>query len=48
MQLRTAASRWVLEAGDVIVYRGDQPHAYHNLCAEEAVAWTFVLPGGGA
>ncbi|MCB9762629.1 MAG: helix-turn-helix transcriptional regulator [Alphaproteobacteria bacterium] len=45
LALRTAADRWVLEPGDVIVYRGDQPHAYTNVGKGEAVAYTIVVPG---
>ena len=32
-----------IDAGDVVVFRGDQRHSYHNLGDEEAVAFSVVL-----
>jgi transcriptional regulator with XRE-family HTH domain len=31
IELTAAGERWPLEAGDVLVFRGDQRHAYRNL-----------------
>jgi XRE family transcriptional regulator, regulator of sulfur utilization len=31
IELTAAGERWRLEAGDVLVFRGDQRHAYRNL-----------------
>ena len=44
--LTTAASRWELYAGDVVVYRGDQSHGYANPDeGAPAVAYTLIMPG---
>jgi quercetin dioxygenase-like cupin family protein len=43
--LTTENSRWELEAGDVVVYRGDQSHGYNNPYDEPAVAYTLIRPG---
>lgn len=43
--LTTESQRWVLEAGDVVVYRGDQSHGYLNPHDVPAVAFTMIMPG---
>lgn len=43
--LTTESARWELEAGDVVVYRGDQSHGYHNPHNEPAVVFTLIMPG---
>jgi XRE family transcriptional regulator, regulator of sulfur utilization len=47
--LTVAGGAWTLVAGDVLVFRGDQRHAYHNPGDEIAVAYSTVLlaPGAG-
>ena len=36
---------WVLEDGDVLVFRGDQKHGYANVGAIPAVGWSVVILG---
>lgn len=43
--LTTETHRWELEAGDVVVYRGDQSHGYHNPHPEPAVVLTVIAAG---
>jgi transcriptional regulator with XRE-family HTH domain len=43
--LTTESQRWELAPGDVVVYRGDQSHGYHNPHAEPAVVFTLIMPG---
>jgi transcriptional regulator with XRE-family HTH domain len=38
----TPGGRWTLEAGDVLVFRGDQRHSYHNPETDLAVAYSIV------
>jgi len=43
IELVASGERWQLSSGDVLVFRGDQPHSYHNLDARRrAVAITVV------
>ena len=43
IELVASGERWELGAGDVLVFRGDQRHSYHNLDARRpAVAITVV------
>ncbi len=35
-------NRWTLQAGDVLVFRGDQRHSYHNPGTASAVAYSVV------
>ena len=44
VQLTTPAERWVLGPGDVVAYRGDQPHGYTNPDDEPGVAYTIIVP----
>lgn len=41
--LRAAGERWSLEAGDVLAFRGDQKHAYHNPGGRTAVGYSVVV-----
>jgi transcriptional regulator with XRE-family HTH domain len=41
--LRAAGERWTLEAGDVLAFRGDQKHAYHNPGSRPAVGYSVVV-----
>lgn len=43
VQLHAAGQRWELSAGDVLVFRGDQPHAYHNPSPTPATALSAVV-----
>jgi transcriptional regulator with XRE-family HTH domain len=47
IELTAAGGSWVLGAGDVLVFRGDQRHAYHNPGDETAVAYSAVLLAPG-
>ena len=48
IHLTTPAERWVVEPGQVLEYRGDQTHGYHNPDHTNALAFTLVIhaPGG--
>jgi transcriptional regulator with XRE-family HTH domain len=48
IELTAAGGVWLLEPGDVVVFRGDQRHAYHNPGDEHAVAYSTVLLAPGA
>ncbi|MCX4241450.1 helix-turn-helix domain-containing protein [Paraliomyxa miuraensis] len=53
LELTASGERFALEPGDVVVFRGDQPHAYRNLGRQTAVAYSVVtlaraLPAPGA
>jgi len=41
--LRAAGERWTLKAGDVLAFRGDQKHAYHNATGRPAVGYSVVV-----
>lgn len=43
--LTTESQRWILDVGDVVVYRGDQSHGYSNPHDAPAVAFTLIMPG---
>jgi transcriptional regulator with XRE-family HTH domain len=49
LELVASGTAFVLEVGDVVVFRGDQRHSYRNLGEEEAIAFSVVLlpPVGG-
>jgi len=40
--LTIGTEQWTLECGDVIVFRGDQLHGYHNTGQELAVAYRVI------
>jgi transcriptional regulator with XRE-family HTH domain len=42
VELRAAGQAWRLEAGDVVVFRGDQKHGYKNPGRSEAVGYSVV------
>ena len=42
VELAAAGQRWVLEPGDVVVFRGDQKHGYRNPGRAQAVAYSVV------
>lgn len=44
IELIASGQRTCLEPGDVVVFRGDQKHAYRSLDGE-AVAYSVVMPG---
>ena len=41
--LRAAGERWTLGSGDVLAFRGDQKHAYHNPGGRPAVGYSVVV-----
>ncbi|RKH04702.1 helix-turn-helix domain-containing protein [Corallococcus carmarthensis] len=43
LALVASGERFVLEAGDVVVFRGDQKHSYENPGARTAVGYSVVL-----
>ena len=43
MELTASGERFRLDAGDVVVFRGDQKHGYANLGASTAVAYSVVV-----
>lgn len=47
VELTASGERWVLEPGDVLVFRGDQKHAYRNAGEETAIAYSVVALAPG-
>ncbi|MFZ5477484.1 MAG: helix-turn-helix domain-containing protein [Myxococcota bacterium] len=45
VELAVAGERWVLAPGDVVVFRGDQPHSYRNAGDGAAVAYSVIAVG---
>lgn len=43
LALTAAGQRFSLSPGDVVVFRGDQPHAYHNEGAKVAVGYSALV-----
>jgi transcriptional regulator with XRE-family HTH domain len=43
LTLMVAGERWELGPGDVVVFRGDQRHSYHNVGSRLAVGYSFVV-----
>ncbi len=41
--LIVGGERWAMDPGDVVVFRGDQRHSYHNPGDRPAVAYSAVL-----
>lgn len=41
--LAASGERWNLRAGDVVAFRGDQRHSYHNPGARPAVGYSVVV-----
>lgn len=48
IELVVSGERWHLEAGDVVVFRGDQNHSYRNTTGQKAVAYSVVILAPGA
>jgi len=46
LELAAAGERFVLEPGDVVVFRGDQAHGYRNPTRSRAVAYSVVALSG--
>ena len=42
VELYIAGERFLVEPGDVVVFRGDQRHAYHNPGKDEAIAYSAI------
>ena len=45
VQLTASGESYLLEPGDVVVFRGDQRHGYVEVDGDEAVAYSVVMPG---
>ncbi len=43
--LTASGTAWTLTAGDVLVFRGDQKHAYRNASRRAAVAYSVIALG---
>ena len=43
MALVASGERFLLETGDVVVFRGDQKHSYENVGPKVAVGYSVVL-----
>ena len=43
VELSVEGSSWELNPGDVLVFRGDQKHAYRNLSPEVSIAYSVVV-----
>jgi len=43
VQLAASGESWVLDPGDVVVFRGDQRHSYRNAGRVAAVAYSVVM-----
>jgi transcriptional regulator with XRE-family HTH domain len=42
IELVASGERWQLGPGDVVVFRGDQPHSYRNVGEDPAVAYSVI------
>src|SRR5258705_264174 len=42
VELAVAGQRYTLSEGDVVIFRGDQRHAYHNPGTKPAVAYSAI------
>ncbi len=42
IELVASGARWALAAGDVVVFRGDQPHSYRNCGEVPAIAYSVI------
>ena len=42
VELQVSGERYVLDEGDVVTFRGDQRHSYHNPGKEPAVAYSVI------
>ena len=42
IELYVGGERFLLEPGDVVVFRGDQRHGYHNPGKDEAIAYSAI------
>jgi quercetin dioxygenase-like cupin family protein len=47
VELLVSGEKYELTAGDVVVFRGDQKHAYANRSAKVAVAYSAIVLGPG-
>jgi transcriptional regulator with XRE-family HTH domain len=48
VDLVVSGKRWHLRPGDVVVFRGDQNHSYHNPTDRKSVAYSVVILAPGA
>lgn len=47
IELVVAGERWVVRPGDVVVFRGDQRHSYHNPGERKAIGYSVVMLARG-
>lgn len=47
IELWVAGEKWLLEPGDVVVFRGDQKHSYANPGSHRAVAYSALVLAPG-
>ena len=45
--LVASGERSILDAGDVVVFRGDQKHSYENVGSVDAVGYSYILISSG-
>ena len=43
IHLIVSGEKWVLTPGDVVVFRGDQKHSYHNPHSKQATAYSVIV-----
>ena len=42
LELRVGGETYLLEQGDVVMFRGDQRHSYHNRESHEVIAYSVI------
>ncbi|MFT3770265.1 MAG: helix-turn-helix domain-containing protein [Minicystis sp.] len=47
IEVVVSGERWVVRPGDVVVFRGDQRHSYHNHGDKKAVGYSVVMIARG-
>jgi transcriptional regulator with XRE-family HTH domain len=47
IELVVSGERWLVRSGDVVVFRGDQRHSYHNPGDRKAVGYSVVMIARG-
>ena len=43
VELRVSGEHYRLEPGDVVIFRGDQKHGYHNPARVESIAYSVIV-----
>lgn len=47
IELVVSGERWLVRPGDVVVFRGDQRHSYHNPGERKAIGYSVVMLARG-